>query len=129
MTSRADHTFGFTGAELADAAVNAARRERELATWWRAQLLVAVNEAQVGFITVRAYPLVNGGSDMRYEIGSARLQRRVDECTTAYNTHRDNAAHYLKEAQLYTRDAGRNFELSSDEAGRLELMLPDPMVG
>ena len=110
---RSEHTFQFTGLQIAKAAQAELEYHNMRLNYWGAAQDEAITAARASGVEVREHE-VTGGKNVQIVIDPT-VQSRLNECSAKINTHRASADRFQIEAAAYGTQPERTYELHPDD--------------
>ena len=110
---RNEHTFQFTGKQIADAAKAECSYHRERLTYWQVQQETAITDAKTAGVTVQEIAVTGGKRVQMY--ADQRIQERLSIAGSKIDAHRVAADRFQIEAAAYATQADRAYELHPDD--------------
>lgn len=116
-TARQEHRFEFPAAAIAQAAEAEASYHEIRASWWTAEYGMAVEKVRAtAFVEIREYEVTGGKrADVVVNYGDPAAYKRMGEAFQKWEEHRLAAERYRTDARLYRTQAGRVYELDTDD--------------
>jgi hypothetical protein len=112
---RGEHTFQFSGKQIADAAKAEHDYHAERLAWWRSQEEEAVKDAEAAGVQVRQQAVTGGRRVVM--VVDVQIQDRLNLCGQKIDSHRNAADRFQIEAAAYGThgNSTRTYELHPDD--------------
>jgi hypothetical protein len=110
---RNEHTFQFTGDQIAKAAKAECDYHKERLVYWQQEQEKAIGEAKKAGVEIKEYD-VTGGKQVNVVIDTS-VQMRLSTCAAKIASHRQVADRLQIEAAAYATQPARAYELHPDD--------------